>query len=291
MTWFKKISLAVVALALIAGLYSYIQLSRYGLIPRQDLDTIAPDIPSLKRPAILVFNKTNVFIHKEAIPAADAMLTRIAKEHGWGIYISDNGATHTAESLKKFDLVIWNNVTGTVLTHDQQLAFKQWLENGGGWLGLHAAGDSSHSWKWYLDNLIGTHFIGHTLQPQFQDADLYPTDEGKELTQHLPSPWHIQQEEWYAFAYSPREKGHEIVLTIDEASYNVAGENWMGYNDHMQGEHPMAWRQRIKNGRAFYSAIGHQAATYNLKNYEKFIAKAMDWALNSQSAKDRYQSK
>ena len=39
----------------------------------------------------------------------------------------------------------------------QEAAFVRFLEAGGGWLGTHAAGDSSHEdWRWYTETLIGS---------------------------------------------------------------------------------------------------------------------------------------
>ncbi len=138
----------------------------------------------------------------------------------------------------------------------------------------------NYSWRWYIDTLIGTEFIGHTLNPQFQDADVLVADPLSLLTAHLPSPWRITNEEWYAFDSNPRDKHYEIVLTIDESSYQTTGESWMGFNDHMEGEHPLAWRHSIGEGRVFYSAIGHQAETYSLPGYRQLLSKTMVWAMN-----------
>ena len=47
--------------------------------------------------------------------------------------------------------------------------------------------------------------------------------------------------------------------------------------DSMPGEHPMAWRHAVGEGRALYSAIGHQAATYRIPEYREFLSRAMRW--------------
>ena len=114
------------------------------------------------------------------------------------------------------------------------------------------------------------------MDPQFQDADLYTADSGEELTNHLPNPWRVPQEEWYAFDRNPRDGGYEILLTIDEESYITVGDGMVG-SDTMEGEHPMAWRHNVGQGRALYSAIGHQAATYSIPEYREFLSRAMRW--------------
>lgn len=195
-------------------------------------------------------------------------------------------AVHNPGVLDNFSLVIWNNVSGDVLTEEQRSSLKQWLADGGGWLGVHGSGgDTSYQWPWYVETLIGAQFIGHTMMPQFQDAELYPTDLSTVVTDHLPTPWRLPAEEWYAFDSSPRDKAYEILVTIDTDSYETHGpvsSGWMeGWSDRMgsEGEHPQIWRHRPGQGRAFYSAIGHQPETYEIPAYRELLSKAMRWAM------------
>jgi hypothetical protein len=190
-----------------AVVWVYLWLRSYGVIPHPTYDTVRPDIPALNHPAVLVLHKTNGFVHKEGLPAATAMLDELALQHGWHIYQSDNAATHNAKDLARFDVVIWNNTSGDLLTSEQRDAFKDWVESGGQWLGLHAAGgDPAYAWRWYVDTFLGAQFIGHTMSPWLQDADVLTVDESA-LTAHLPQRWRIEHEEWYAFDRNPRQTG------------------------------------------------------------------------------------
>jgi type 1 glutamine amidotransferase len=279
MKWLKIIAIAVVVILLVGGVVTYFNLKAIGIIPRADYDAEAPVVPEFSKPAVLLFNKVNGFIHVDALPAADAMFADLAEQNGWDVYTTDNGAVHNAEDLAKFSLIVWNNVSGDVLTQEQRVALQAYLEQGGGWLGVHASGgDFSYQWDWYVQTLIGAQFVGHTMDPQFQDADINAADSGVDLTSHIPAAWNVPQEEWYAFDANPRDKGYEIVLTIDESSYLTEGKSFFGI-DSMEGEHPMAWRHTIGEGRVFYSAIGHQAATYSIPAYREFLSKAMGWAM------------
>lgn len=225
----------------------------------------------LQRPAILVFHKANGYVHKDALPKANAVLRELAERNNWGFFATENGAVMNTEQLALFDVVVWNNTSGTTLTATQQQDFRQWLENGGGFVGLHAAGgDPWYEWPWYVNTLLGAQFIGHTMSPQFQDADVLRVAEN-EITAHLSPRWSIAKEEWYAFDRNPRELGYEIQLAMDENSYDPNSAT-------MDGEHPIAWRHTLNNGRVFYSAIGHQAATYDIPEYQALIEKAIRWA-------------
>ncbi|GAB3291906.1 ThuA domain-containing protein [Parahaliea aestuarii] len=268
--------LALLVLALAGSAYIYYQLRSSGLMREPSYDTTAPAIPELSHPAVLVLHKTNGYIHKEGLPAATRMLEELAAENGWHLYQTDNAATHNARDLQRFDLVIWNNTSGDILTPEQRTAFRSWLEAGGNWLGLHAAGgDREYAWDWYRDTLLGAQFIGHTMSPQFQLADVLIAN-ASPLTTHLPSPWQVGPEEWYAFDRNPRDTGATILLNLDESSYHPENGRFSVFPDtNMPGEHPIAWSRTVGTGTMIYSAIGHQAATYSLPAYREFIVRAV----------------
>ncbi|MFT4822178.1 MAG: type 1 glutamine amidotransferase [Halioglobus sp.] len=270
----KMIIIAVVLALVVFTSITFFNLRSNGLFRSPVYDAQAPDIPDLKHPAILVLSKTNGFIHKEGLPAAGKMLEELALEHNWHLYQSENAATHNPTDLARFDVVIWNNTSGDILTLEQRRAFKSWLSDGGQWLGLHAAGgDPSYDWRWYADTLIGAQFFGHTMSPQFQDADVLVVAQS-ELTEQLPRPWTIPQEEWYAFDRNPRDTGSTILLALDETSYDT--DETVFPDPSMPGEHPIAWTHSIGKGTIIYSGIGHGAATYELPEYREFLVRSIN---------------
>ncbi len=270
----KKILLAMLVLAIVAGGLVIYELRSTGLLRSPVYDQVAPTIPALQRPAVLVLSKTNGFIHEEALPAASAMLDELARESGWHLYQTENAATHNASDLARFDVVVWNNTSGDILTPAQRMAFKSWILAGGNWLGLHAAGgDPSYDWEWYVDTLLGAQFFGHTMSPQFQDANVVIATPSA-VSSHIKSPWQVQQEEWYAFDRNPRETGSTILLALDESSYDTS--ETVFPDPTMPGEHPIAWTHKLGEGTIVYSAIGHAAATYALPDYRKFFANVIN---------------
>jgi type 1 glutamine amidotransferase len=276
----KKTLLVVLVCLLVLSAIVFYRLRSDGLLRSPVYDTVAPAIPELSHPAVLVLNKTNGFIHKEGLPAAGAMLEQLAAQQGWHLYTTDNAASHNSADLARFDLVIWNNTSGDILTTTQRAEFKAWLLAGGRWLGLHAAGgDPSYDWNWYVDTLVGAQFFGHTMSPQFQDAQVLVA-ESSPLTSHLDTPWLVAQEEWYAFDRNPRATGSTILLALDEASYDTA-ETFFP-DPTMPDEHPIAWAHDLGEGKIIYSGIGHTAATYALPAYRQFITKAVQQLLGQE---------
>lgn len=239
------------------------------------LDETPPQLPDMAGgPAILNFTKVTGFWHKDSQPVATAMLEQLAAQNGWAYAQTGNGAVMNAEQLALFDVVVWNNNAGTVLTGAQKAAFTDWVQQGGGVVMMHAAvGDYQYQWDWYVDHLIGAQFVGHTQSPQFQDAIVEPQDDA--ITNHLPPRWLVENEEWYGFDRNPEGQGAKALLLLDETSYQP-GDEAMG------PRHPIAWRHQVGQGRVVVSAMGHQPDTYRLPEYQQMIGKAIGWAIGGE---------
>lgn len=271
-TTLPRIAIWLLGLVATLGVTGYLAARWYMGVLLPSLDLVAPTLPdNLSRPAILVFHKANGYVHTEAIPAGNRMLSELAAVNGWSIHHTDNGAVMNPGQLARFDVVVWNNTSGTTLTREQQQSFQDWLEHGGGFVGIHAAGgDPWYQWDWYVNTVLGAHFTGHTMEPQFQDAHVLEADVS-DITSHLPAPWLVAQEEWYAFDPNPRNTGSRILVVLDENSYAPG-------NATMPGEHPVTWRHAVGDGRAFYTAIGHRGETYALPEFRTLVEQAVRWA-------------
>ena len=178
--------------------------------------------------------------------------------------------------LATFALVIWNNTSGDVLDPAQRTAFRQWVEQGGSYLGIHGAGGdpvvspghtSLADWKWYVDTLVGAQFVVHS---SIMPGDIHIEDTRSPLTKGLPALWH-RSEEWYSFAENPRGKpGVHILATVDEKSY-TPGSATMG------ADHPLVWWHCVGKGRSMYSALGHAAPFYSEPLMIHLLDNAMGW--------------
>ncbi len=245
-------------------------------------ESAPPKLPdAIKRPAILIFSKTNGFRHVEAIPAASAMFRAMATRRGWGIFETENGATFSPEILARFDAVVFSNTSGDVFTPKQREAFKGFVENGGGYVGMHAAGDNSHAaWTWYTAELIGANFIGHPMDPQFQKATLNIEDRTHPATKHLSDTW-ARTDEWYSYDKSPRKPGLKVLATLDEATYKPGSFGLFGKGTSlaMGKDHPAIWTHCVGKGRVLYSILGHTAETFVEPENVQSLEGSLNWAL------------
>jgi type 1 glutamine amidotransferase len=252
--------------------------------PSHAHETVPPELPeSLPAPAVLIFSKTNGFRHEEAIPAGLALFEEVAARRGWSLFHTENGATFSPEILSRFAVAVWHNTSGDTLNEEQRAAFKDWLEQGGGFVGIHGAGgDPSYDWSWYVEELIGAQFIGHIMGPQFQDATLVIEDADHPVTASLPERF-THNEEWYSFDRSVRERpGFQVLASVDESSYSPRMKMlWMD-DDLSMGDHPIVWTRCVGRGRALFSALGHQPGAYTNPEPARLLENAIAWTARLQ---------
>jgi type 1 glutamine amidotransferase len=187
-----------------------------------------------------------------------------------------------ADDLARFDVVVWNNVSGDALTTPQRAAFRAYVERGGGFVGMHGSGgDPKWFWNWYVDTLIGARFIGHPGKPQLQTATVRLADKRSGIGTGVADHWPLL-EEWYSFDRNPVDGGAVAVATIDEQDYKQIG--YRGENLSM-GYHPIAWRKFVGDGRAFYTAIGHRPENYDEPQAAALLANGVAWAMGPKGKK------
>ena len=265
-------------LAVAASFHPMVRNVYRAINPSQSYNSEAPQIPELSKPAILVFSKTNGFRHDSAIEKGMEALRVIASQRGWSLFHTENGAVFEPDILPGFQVVLWHNSSGAPLSQKQRRALRDWIEQGGGFVGVHASVDGSHAdWEWYAEELLGTRFIGHTMGPQFQKATLRIEQHENPATRHLDATWeHV--EEWYSFDSSVRgTEGVEVLATVDEATYSPRLKILWSDTDISMGDHPALWTKLVGQGRAFFSVLGHDGASYESQEHRSVLEGAIEW--------------
>ena len=266
-------------------------IAAFGLAACEPATTVSSDAPQIgpnvPAPAVLVFSRTAGWRHNYGIAGADLFFAELAAEKGFGFFTTANSAVFNDEDLSRFEVIVFNNVTGAAFSIEERAAFERWMKKGGSWLGLHGSGDFSLTgWPWYQDNLIGARFIGHTMAPQFQTARLIILDPSHPVTDNLPVSWE-HRDEWYSFDKVPDAGLFNPLIGIDESSYsptNTIVDRWpedlrMGASP---DQHPMIWATKNDCYRGVYSAIGHGFESYRDPNYRSLLSYAFDWVSDSE---------
>jgi type 1 glutamine amidotransferase len=218
----------------------------------------APKLPA----KVLVFSKTNGFRHS-SIPKGIEAIKKLGEENNILVDATEDSTYFTDANLKQYGAIIFLSTTGNILGDAEEQAFKNFINNGGGFAGIHAATDCEYGWPWYV-KLVGANFLSH---PHQQIAKLQVVDKKHSSTKHLPDVWE-RKDEWYNFKnINPDIK---VLIKIDETSYK-GGKN--GDN------HPIAWYHKYDGGKVFYTELGHTNESFEEPLFLTHILGGIKYAL------------
>lgn len=213
--------------------------------------------------AVLVFSKTAGFRHDSIEKGVEA-IKQLGQEHGFQVEATEDSTQFTPENLSRFAAVVFNNTTQTVFNAEQRAAFKQYIQNGGGFVGIHAASDTEYDWEWY-GRLVGAYFAGH---PRVQEAVVRIEMPGHPATKHLSESW-TRRDEWYNFRQNPRNNVR-VLLSLDTDSFRGST---------MKEDHPISWYHEFDGGRSFYTGFGHTKETFAEEDFLKFLLGGILWTV------------
>ncbi len=235
-----------------------------ALVLAMGVPRVEPTALTTPEPRVLVFSKTAGFRH-DSIPTGIQTIQNLASSYRLKVTATEDAAVFSPSGLSGYDVVVFLCTTGDVLNSAQELAFQEFIENGGGYVGLHAAADTEYDWAFY-GRTVGAYFKTH---PAIQKAKVKIEDRSHATSYFLPAEWH-RTDEWYTYRANPRKtEGLNVLAALDESTYQGGG---------MDGDHPITWWQEVKEGRAWYTGFGHTKETYAEPDFQKMLGEAIVWA-------------
>lgn len=197
----------------------------------------------------------------DSIPAARAAIANLATSGGYTVTATENLADVTAARLASTDVLMFALTSGELaLDEAQKRAIIEFVDGGGGFVGVHSASDSLYEWPEY-GRLLGAYFKEH---PWTQVGTVSVEDRAHPITSGA-GPAFTLMEEFYTFRSNPRASVH-VLLGLDPSSVGA------------QGDFPLAWTQTIGRGRSYYNALGHFAETWNNAVFQNQIVAAIRWS-------------
>ncbi|GAA5837424.1 hypothetical protein JCM3766R1_000442 [Sporobolomyces carnicolor] len=254
-------------------------------------------------PEILVYSKTAGYRHDSIPTAIDALQGIADRTSLYRPTFSVDESVFTSDQLAKFKAIVFLSNSDQVLTSDGEVAFEQWLTNGGSLVGLHAATACLFN-DTAFGTAMGSWFHRH---PTIQNATF------TKLTSHetidmLPDRYNTF-EEVYSFRTDPRAVNATALLTVDPDSYQDSDKPTAQGVDapYFQGTpHPIAWlRDRgmnvdlsngtssdppRMNGRMWMTSLGHTNETWQSDVHLQHVEAGLRWALEGLSSSSSNQS-
>ena len=212
--------------------------------------------------SIMVFSKTEGFRH-DCIEVGIESIQKLGKENSFKVDMTEDSKV-LISGLNNYDVIIFLNTTGNILTDAQQKKFEKYIQKGGGFVGIHSATDTEYDWPWY-GKLVGAYFLNH---PKQQQATINITNQDHLSTFFLGKKW-SKFDEWYNF--KDINPDVNILMKLDENSYK-GGKN--GDN------HPIAWFHEYDGGRVFYTGLGHTKESYQNPKFLKHVLGGINYAMD-----------
>jgi len=214
--------------------------------------------------SVLVFSKTAGFRH-DSIEAGAEAVKNLGQDNGFNVTWTEESGYFTPENLSNYDAIIFLNTTLNVFENDDQRnAFQGYIQNGGGFVGVHSATDTEYDWPWYGE-LVGAYFDNHP--PGVIPAAIDVVDHDHPSTAHLPERWE-RTDEWYNFGFIYDELN--VLMKLDTDSYEGS--------DH-PGNHPISWYHEYDGGRSFYTASGHTIESFSEPEFLTHLLGGIQYAM------------
>ena len=195
---------------------------------------------------------------------------------------SGSGFMDTPEVLNSYDVVVFSNTSGSnIMTATQRANFEQYIYQGGGYLGIHAASDtyrhstanggSTGTWDWYAENASGaTVQQGPNHTSQNHNNTMTHQVPAHPSLANVPSPWN-KTEEYYYWENGYLAPGFTELLRVGTTGSNSYDAPRM-----------MAHCKEYPNGsRVFYTALGHDKDNFTSDpNFQNLIKDALEWVIS-----------
>lgn len=222
-----------------------------------------------KKLNVIVVGSTDKY-HAGSVAKGRQFFAKLGAENNFNVCFTQDTAMINDDTLAKYQVFVQLHLAPFDMSHAQQMAVQKFIEQGKGWVGVHAAGLTGKQfhpndvyWHWFEDAMGGVTYSPH---PKFQQGTLVIEDRRHPVTRQLPDSI-VMTDEWYEFDKSPRPAVH-VLASADESTY---------HQNKPMGDHPLVWINE-KYRRFIYVGAGHDSTAYNNPPYALLLKNAVVWA-------------
>jgi len=214
---------------------------------------------SWKKVKVLVYTKNGKGYVHDNIPDAVKAIQKLGTEKGFGVDVSDDPAVFTENNLKQYTFLLFPSTNNDVFdTEAQRLAFRRYIEAGGGFVGLHSVIGTERNWRWFK-MMLGGSFVWH---PKFQPLQIKVLDKDHLSVAGMPAVWSKEDECYFMKELYP---GMNVVMAHDlsamkpnEKDSERIKELASNFGDY----YPAVWYQDFDGGKIWITTLGHNKKDY-----------------------------
>jgi type 1 glutamine amidotransferase len=209
--------------------------------------------------------------HSPMCVSARPWFEQVSQEHDFTVEFTDNPADLTDVALSRCHVFVQLQLAPFDIPHEGQQSIQRFIEGGGGWVGVHAAGltgaqfsrpDRPH-WDWFDAFMGGVNYSPH---PAYQTGVMVVEDSSHPVMQGVSARVEMA-DEWYEFDANPRGRV-QVLAVADESSYKP---------NRPMGDHPLVWVNESYR-RAVYIGVGHDSTALANPDFGRILTNAVLWA-------------
>ena len=224
------------------------------------VSTFAAQGVNWKKVKVLVYTKNGKGYVHDNIPFAVQCIQQLGRQHGFAVDVSDKPEVFTEQNLRQYTLLVFPSTNNDVFdTDDQRLAFRRYIEAGGGFVGIHSVLGTERNWTWFKRMLGGT-FAWH---PKFQPLRLVALDAAHPSLEGLPPVWEKPDECYFSKELAP---GPTVIMAHDLTALDHSGTEGDKIRLHsgtFKDLYPAVWHYRYDGGHTWCTALGHDKKDYS----------------------------
>ena len=234
-----------------------------------------------KKIKVLLYTKNGKGYVHENIPFAVKSFQKLGEQYGFTTEVSENANVFTEDNLKQYAVLIFTSTNNDVFdTDEQRLAFRHFIEAGGGFVGLHSVVGTERNWTWFKMMLGGT-FAWHA---KLQKYRIQVIDPDHPSVAGLPKVWEKEDECYFQKELYP---GIHAVLVHDLSSLDTAGIAKIKLNaGTFSRYYPAAWYQQFDGGTIWITALGHNKKDYEDPIYVQHVFQGLKYVVGQLKPKD-----
>ena len=228
--------------------------------------------------------------HISFVNEANHWFSKMGKKHHFSYEATSDWMKMNPEFLLEYDVVIFLDSRPDSLI--QRKAFKNYMENGGAWMGFHFCAFAltpsaiPQNWDWYHNEFLGSgEYKSNTWRPT--TAILKVEDRNHPAMKGMPEKFKASPNEWYRWERDMREDPDiKILVSIDPESFPL-GTGPKLHEIWHEGYYPVVWTN--VNYRMIYINMGHNdmdyeggtnkelSQTFNNKIQDEMVLNSLFW--------------
>jgi hypothetical protein len=242
-------------------------------------------------PALANAGKILVFTGSAGTPnasSADAVtaITALGAANDFTVDSTASAAQINATNLAGYRAVVFVNSAGDVLDAAGEAALQDYVQSGGGYVGIGESALLEQNGAAFFNTLTGLAAARITGAGAASSADVEFLDRVHPSTRALPLVSKGMTETWYTWATNPTGTSHTVArvrgnsLPDGTSVPNDAVQRFNAATSAFQPqlERPASWCRDLQQGRTFYTELGSSSTSLATADVKKHLLGAIQWA-------------